>query len=90
MNRFYRLSLATLMSLLSWVSVFGQGIVVEESYTTDLEAQIDHALAPLSMIPVTSGILLNRTMPLFPPELIGGSTTSDSVQMDVGILDTGY
>ena len=90
MNRFYRLSLAILMTLLSWMSVFGQGIVVEESYTTDLEAQIDHALAPLSMIPVTSGILLDRTLPLFPPELIGGSTTSDSVRMDIGLLDATY
>lgn len=90
MNRITRLSLATFMSLMSWLSVFGQGIVVEQSYTTDIEAQIEYVLAPLSMSPVTSGILLNRTLPIFPPELIGASSLQDSIWMDLSLLDAAY
>lgn len=72
------------------MSAFGQGIVVEQSPITDIEAQITHALAPLSMSPVTSGILLNRTLPIFPPELIGASTLQDSIWMDLSLLDAAY
>lgn len=90
MNRFFRLSLATLLSFFIWYAGDAQGIVVEHTQTADAEAQINHALAALPMTPVTSGVLLDRTFPLFDGDIVGGSTLADSVWMSYATMDLAY
>ena len=70
-----------LLSIFIWYNGYTQGIVVEHNQTEDIEAKIDYALASLSMSPVTSGVLLDRTIPLFDTTIIGGSTLADSIWM---------
>ena len=70
-----------LLSFFIWYNGYTQGIVVEHNQTEDVEAKIDYALAALSMSPVISGVLLDRTIPLFDTSIIGGSTSADSVWM---------
>jgi hypothetical protein len=45
MNRFFRLSLATLLSFFIWYAGDAQGIVVEHTQTADAEAQINFGQA---------------------------------------------
>ena len=69
------------IAFIIWNIGYTQGIVVEHNQTEDIEAKIDYALASLSMSPVTSGVLLDRTIPLFDSTIIGGTTSADSVLM---------
>lgn len=45
MNRFFRLSLATLLSFFIWYAGDAQGIVLEHTQTDDDEAQINFTQA---------------------------------------------
>ncbi|MCB9308553.1 MAG: hypothetical protein H6567_00665 [Lewinellaceae bacterium] len=42
------------------------------------------------MTPVTSGVLLDRTFPLFDGDIVGGSTLADSVWMSYATMDLAY
>ncbi len=79
-----------LLSIFIWYNGYTQGIVVEHNQTEDIEEKIDYALAALSMSPVTSGILLDRTIPLFDSTIIGGSTLADSVWMSYRTMSLAY
>jgi hypothetical protein len=79
-----------LLSFFIWYNGYSQGIVVEHTQTEDVEAKIDYALAALSMSPVTSGVLLDRTIPLFNSTIIGSSTSADFVWMSYRTMSLAY
>jgi hypothetical protein len=90
MNSFLRLVLAIVFSLFFWEYSHSQIQIDSQSSSGNLREKIDYALENLSMSPVYSGILLQRTIPFFDPDLQGIKSASDSVFMNYGLHDIIY
>ena len=89
MNNVIRLFLAMLWTCASMITLSAQ-IGIESSQTPDHASQVNHVLQHLSMAPVTSGVLLDRTIPFFDASSTGAPAASDSVYMSTRVLDVLY